>query len=35
VICQKSLDGHGKGVAAAWMLNSAIQIFQSGIILVN
>ncbi|ORX65028.1 hypothetical protein BCR32DRAFT_212224 [Anaeromyces robustus] len=32
VVCQKYLTGHGKGAAAAWMLNGVIQIIQTGII---
>ncbi|ORX46933.1 hypothetical protein BCR36DRAFT_99854 [Piromyces finnis] len=32
VVCQKYLTGHGKGAAAAWMLNGVIQILQTGIV---
>jgi len=32
VVCQKYLTGHGKGAAAAWMLNGVLQIIQTGII---
>jgi phosphopantetheine--protein transferase-like protein len=32
VVCQKYLTGHGKGAAAAWMLNGVLQIIQTGVI---
>ncbi|CEG41510.1 fatty acid synthase subunit [Plasmopara halstedii] len=32
VICQKSLTGHPKGAAAAWMLNGLLQVLNTGLI---
>ncbi|RHZ47650.1 hypothetical protein CDV55_101584 [Aspergillus turcosus] len=32
VICQKSLTGHPKGAAGAWMLNGCLQVLQTGIV---
>ncbi|KAF2472678.1 3-oxoacyl-synthase [Lindgomyces ingoldianus] len=31
-VCQKSLTGHSKGAAGAWMLNGALQMLNSGLI---
>lgn len=31
-ICQKSLTGHPKGAAGAWMLNGCLQVLQTGIV---
>lgn len=31
-VCQKYLTGHPKGAAAAWMVNGALQMLQSGLI---
>ncbi|KAK9759886.1 fatty acid synthase alpha subunit Lsd1 [Basidiobolus ranarum] len=32
VVCQKYLTGHGKGAAAAWMLNGVLQYIETGIV---
>lgn len=32
VVCQKSLTGHSKGAAGAWMLNGALQMLNSGLV---
>ncbi|KAH8723184.1 thiolase-like protein [Phaeosphaeriaceae sp. PMI808] len=31
-VCQKSLTGHAKGAAGAWMLNGALQMLNSGLV---
>lgn len=31
-ICQKSLTGHPKGAAGAWMLNGCLQVLQTGVV---